>query len=92
MSQEELSEKVGFKSYTTIQKWESGDSEPNMATLRKLSSIFNVSISDLVETDLSMPPEEIHVMAAHHDSDEWTDEELTEIENFKKYVLSKREK
>jgi predicted transcriptional regulator len=33
---------------------------------------------------------EIHTIAAHHDGEEWTEEELEDIENFKKYVLSKR--
>ena len=33
---------------------------------------------------------EIETIAAHHDSDEWTDAELAEIEEFKKFVLSKR--
>jgi|GEM_PF-1910683 len=33
---------------------------------------------------------EIHTIAAHHDGIDWTEEELEDIENFKKYVLSKR--
>ena len=32
----------------------------------------------------------VNTIAAHHDDVDWTDEELEEIENFKKYVLSKR--
>ena len=31
-----------------------------------------------------------YTIAAHHDDEEWSDEELAEIEEFKKYVLSKR--
>ena len=52
LSQEELAEMVGYKSFTTIQKWETGDSEPNMGVLRQLADIFHVSISELVETDI----------------------------------------
>lgn len=52
ISQEELAEMVGYKSFTTIQKWETGDSEPNMGVLRELADIFHLSISELVETDL----------------------------------------
>ena len=52
ISQEELAEMVGYKSFTTIQKWETGDSEPNMGVLRQLADIFHLSISELVETDL----------------------------------------
>ena len=52
ISQEELAEMVGYKSFTTIQKWGTGDSEPNMGVLRQLADIFHLSISELVETDL----------------------------------------
>ena len=52
ISQEELAEMVGYKSFTTIQKWETGDSEPNMGVLRQLADIFHISISELVETDI----------------------------------------
>ena len=52
LTQEELAEMVGYKSFTTIQKWETGDSEPNMGVLRQLADIFHLSISELVETDL----------------------------------------
>lgn len=34
--------------------------------------------------------EHIHTIAAHHDGDEWTEEELEEIELFKEFVRSKR--
>ena len=44
MSQEELADKLGYKSYTTIQKWESGVSDPPFKVLKELSRIFNVDI------------------------------------------------
>lgn len=34
---------------------------------------------------------EIHTIAAHHEGEEWTQEELDEIEEFKKFVKSKRD-
>ncbi len=36
--------------------------------------------------------QEVHTIAAHHDGADWTEEELDEIEQFKKYILSKRKK
>jgi len=33
---------------------------------------------------------DITTLAAHHDGDEWTEEELTDIERFKEFVRSKR--
>lgn len=43
-SQEYIAEKLGYKSYTTIQKWEMGTSEPSISTLNKLSEIYNTNI------------------------------------------------
>lgn len=50
--QDTLAEKLGYKSYTTIQKWESGVSEPPLKALHKLAALFNIDINDLANTDL----------------------------------------
>lgn len=55
MSQESLAEKLGYKSYTTIQKWEMGTSEPPLKIISEMASIFNVDVNDLVHSDLSVP-------------------------------------
>lgn len=52
-SQEYVAEKLGYKSYTTIQKWESGVSEPSVAKLRMLADIFGVDMNDLTTKDLT---------------------------------------
>lgn len=59
MSQDELAEKLGYKSFTTIQKWESGKSEPNLKRLNELSNIFDVDIDKLATTDLSIEDNEV---------------------------------
>ncbi len=53
--QDFLAEKLGYKSYTTIQKWESGVSDPPLKTLDKLAKLFGVDIDDLNSKDLSLP-------------------------------------
>ncbi|KWZ77448.1 helix-turn-helix domain-containing protein [Anaerococcus tetradius] len=53
MTQDDLAEKLGYKSFTTIQKWESGNSEPNLKKLKQLAEIFNVDIDNLAQIDLS---------------------------------------
>ena len=45
--QDALAEKLGYKSYTTIQKWESGVSEPPLKVVHQLAALFNVDINDL---------------------------------------------
>lgn len=53
--QDFLAEKLGYKSYTTIQKWESGVSDPPLKTLDKLAKLFGVDIDDLNNRDLTLP-------------------------------------
>lgn len=50
--QDILAEKLGYKSYTTIQKWESGVSEPPLKVVHALADLFNVDINDLTNSDL----------------------------------------
>lgn len=49
---------------------------------------LNCKVDDLIYDDNN--DNQIHTIAAHHDGEKWTDEELDEIEEFKKFVLSKR--
>jgi len=50
--QDTLADKLGYKSYTTIQKWESGVSEPPLKVVHALAELFGVDITDLTNTDL----------------------------------------
>lgn len=52
--QEDIAGMFGYKDYTTVQKWESGVSEPPMRVVRKLSEIYNVKMDDLLNTDMKM--------------------------------------
>ncbi|MCM1326928.1 MAG: helix-turn-helix domain-containing protein [Bacteroidales bacterium] len=54
-SQDYIAEKLGYKSYTTIQKWEMGTSEPPLKKTRELADLFNVDIDDLTNRDLELP-------------------------------------
>lgn len=53
MSQDELAAKFGYKSFTTVQKWEDGTSFPVVSNLNKLAEIFNVELDDLLNVDLT---------------------------------------
>lgn len=56
-SQEYIAKRLGYKSYTTIQKWEMGTSEPPLKKTRELADLFNVDIDDLANKDLELPDE-----------------------------------
>lgn len=61
MSQDTLAEILGYKSYTTIQKWEMGVSEPPIKQLRKMADLFEVDIDDMATVDIekkSLEPEQ----------------------------------
>lgn len=52
MSQEDIAKRLGYKSFTTIQKWESGVAEPSVLVVRKLAEIFNVDMNTLTTQDI----------------------------------------
>lgn len=51
---------------------------------------FHQDSSDENKAEKGPQKNEIETIAAHHDGDEWTDEELDEIERFKEFVKSRR--
>lgn len=51
-SQDEIAEIFGYKSYTTIQKWEMGIAEPSVDKLRELAKLYKVSMNDLLTKDI----------------------------------------
>lgn len=53
LGQEDIANLFGYKNYTTVQKWESGKAEPDLSVVFKLSELFNVSMDDLVNKDLT---------------------------------------
>ncbi|WP_313413217.1 helix-turn-helix transcriptional regulator [Sedimentibacter sp.] len=88
-----LSRETGIP-YTTIDGfYKKGTENIKLSTLKKLANYFDCSLDFLVDDNITEDTDnEIHTIAAHHDGEDWTEEELEDIENFKKYVLSKRNK
>lgn len=66
-------------------------SNPTIDNVIAIAHALGCTVDELLEeTDsISYSPT---VIAAHHDNEEWTEEELDEIEQFKTYVKSKRDK
>lgn len=83
-TQQELANRLGV-SRSAIGMYEKGDREPDFETLEAIADFFNVDMDYLMGRS-----DTIHTIAAHHDNEDWTSEELAEIEEFKKYVKSKR--
>lgn len=76
----------------TIYQWKR--IAPSLDKIQKVADFFDVSIDYLLgRTDQKSIQEDntVHTFAAHHDGDEWTEEELEEIEEFKRFVAMRRE-
>lgn len=54
MTQDQLAVLLGKKNYTTIQKWESGISEPSLGCVEQMAKFFMVDIDDLVKVDIEI--------------------------------------
>ena len=74
---------------STFSDWKTGRSKPKQDKLQKIADFFGVTLDYLMNGTYD---NQINTIAAHHDEAEWTEEELEKIEEFKRYVLSKREK
>ncbi len=56
LSQAQLAESLGYRSFTTIQKWEDGTSSPSYAVLEKLSEIFKTTPAKLMSDEVTYAP------------------------------------
>lgn len=87
LKQIDIAEMLGV-SRTTYTQYETEKSEPDLATVAKLAEIYNTSVDFILgKTDIRNP---IETIAAHHEGEEWTEEELEEIEAFKEFVKMRR--
>ena len=50
MSQQEMADKL-FVTRQAVSRWENGETQPNMDTLRQISKVFDVSIDALMGTE-----------------------------------------
>lgn len=71
----------------TVSNWCNGKKMPEMVKIDMLAKYFNINRSDLLEEK----KEKIETIAAHHiDGENWTDEELKAIEDFKAFIRNRR--
>lgn len=50
LSQQDLAQHFGYKSFTTIQKWEDGSSLPPTKILNELADFYRISVEELMST------------------------------------------
>ena len=84
LSQKDVAENIGVAK-STYSLYESGNREPNVNTIKKISDYLNVSADKLLGLD-----DKPLTIAAHFDGDEYTEDELDEIRQFAEFVKNKR--
>ena len=85
LSQKDVAEKIGVAK-STYSLYESGNREPNVQTIKKISDVLNVSADDLLGIN-----SEPTTIAAHFDGDEYTEEQLERIKEFAKFIKSQKD-
>lgn len=78
---------IPYSTLDTILK--RGIRNSNVDNVIKICESLNISADALANGDIIFK-DDVQTIAAHHDGEEWTEEELEEIERFKAFVRSKR--
>ena len=92
LSQKDLTDRLSINR-STYARYETSSTQPDYDTLNKLADFFGVTTDYLLgrsDQKTSSDDYEIETIAAHHDGEEWTEEELEEIARFKEFVRMKR--
>jgi transcriptional regulator with XRE-family HTH domain len=92
LTQQDLADIAGVTN-KAVSAWETGQKEPRMGAIEKIANRFGIKKSNIIEDEgmENIDSEPVHTIAAHHDGDEWTEEELEEIERFKEFVKARRQ-
>lgn len=86
LTQEEAAKHLGI-TFQALSNYERDVRDPDTKLLKSMAELYGVSADAL----LQIKSDSIETIAAHHDSEEWTEEELAEIERFKEFVRMKRQ-
>lgn len=88
LTQVELSKIIGVTT-SMVGMYETDARKPSYEVLLKIAEYFNVSTDYLLgkEDDYK-----INTIAAHHDGENFTEEELEEIEQFKEFIKNRKRK
>ncbi|MDD7794834.1 helix-turn-helix domain-containing protein [Clostridium sp. 'White wine YQ'] len=87
---QEVGEYLGV-SKATVQRYESGEIKNlKLDSIEKLAEILKVSPTYLMGWEEQRKPNKLETLAAHFDGDDFTKDDLDDIENFIKYIKSKK--
>lgn len=85
-SRRSFAESIGMPPTTLNSILTRGIGKASIGNVIKVCKALGITAEQLEEMSLTG----VATIAAHHDGEEWTAEELEEIENFKQFIKSKR--
>ena len=71
LTQKELADKLHV-SFQTVSKWENGENEPDIATLKELATLFNCSVDYLIGGEEETPKESAPVVKSNNNDNVYT--------------------
>lgn len=89
ISQKELADKIGLN-YSVMNRIESGERPARDEEVKRIAQALQVSTDYLLDMSDVKNPNKIITIAAHHEGDDYTEEELNEIEAFKEWVKARK--
>ncbi|MEC0232279.1 helix-turn-helix domain-containing protein [Paenibacillus alba] len=87
-SRRAFAEEIGIPPTTLQSMLSRGVGRASIDNVIKVCRALDITVEELVIMAEKQQPETI---AAHHEGENWTDEELEELERFKAFVRSKRQ-
>lgn len=93
LTQEELAKRLEI-SRSRLASYEQGQREPDLELLEVIADFFNVDMDYLLgRSDSTTKVNQVTTIAAHknNEDEDWSAEELKEIEVFKEFVRMKRQ-
>lgn len=91
LEQIELAEKLNRKSDSSISEWEKGKYTPKIGTLNDIAEIFHVSITDLMNKDLSVLESSNNSLDINKVFNKLTEENKQDVYNYAEQKLAKQE-
>ena len=91
LGQQELADILGI-SKSAVSMYEQGKREPNFDLLLKMTEVFHVSANDLLGSYIDPDKTAGITVAAHLDTEDLSEAELEDVENYINFVRSKRKK
>ena len=93
LTSEQLSNESGVPLGTLNKILNGTTKDPKLETLKALARVLGCKLDDFDDSQPSKKEfkNQLETIAAHFDGDEFTEDDKDDIENFIKYVLSKKE-